>query len=199
MELTLPTRRFSQPLAAAILRLLSWKLDVNSPSVNKYVVVGAPHTSNWDFLYFLLLVHATGIKLNFVAKDSLFHWPLGGVMRRLGGIPVNRRVKNNFVNQMIVEYKCRQQLAITIAPEGTRGKTEYWRTGFYYIALGAKVPIFLGFIDYRNKVIGIGPSLSPSGDIQSDFTFIRKFYATKTGRHPGLQGNVNIRPQNTDL
>jgi 1-acyl-sn-glycerol-3-phosphate acyltransferase len=193
MELTLPTHRLSRTLADLILRLTSWRVEVNPPAVPKYVLIGAPHTSNWDFFYFLLMVYASGLKLNFVGKDSLFRWPLGFLMRRLGGIPVDRRANNNFVAQMVEEYNQRDQLVITIAPEGTRGKTDYWRTGFYYIALGAGVPIALGYIDYRHKVVGIGPTISPTGDLHADFVRIREFYAQKTGRYPQLQGEIKLQ------
>lgn len=157
------------------------------------MLIGAPHTSNWDFFYFLLMVYAAGLKLHFVGKESLFRWPVGIVMRWLGGIPVDRRSSNNFVKQMVAVYDQHEQLVITIAPEGTRGKTDTWRTGFYYIALGAGVPIALGYIDYRRKVVGIGPTLTPSGDIQADFERIKNFYAQKTGRYPELQGEIVIR------
>lgn len=193
MELTLPGNRLSRTLANLILHLRSWRVEVDPPAAPKYMLIGAPHTSNWDFFYFLLMVYASGLKLNFVGKDSLFRWPLGMLMRRLGGIPVNRRSNNNFVAQMVEVYKQRDQLVITIAPEGTRGKTDYWRTGFYYIALGAGVPIALGYIDYRHKVVGIGPTITPTGDLHADFVRIREFYAQKTGRYPQLQGEIKLQ------
>jgi 1-acyl-sn-glycerol-3-phosphate acyltransferase len=192
MELTLQTNRFSQPLASAILRLLSWKLEVTWPAAAKYVLIGAPHTSGWDLLYTLLFKHATGIQLRWVGKDGLFRGPLGSLLRRLGGIPVNRRTSHNFVQQMVDAFNQRDDLVLTIAPEGTRGKAEYWKTGFYYIALGAGVPIAMGFVDYRQKVVGIGPTIFPSGDIHADFAPIKAFYIKKTGRRPELQGEPKI-------
>lgn len=163
------------------------------PSMPKYVLVGAPHTSGLDLFFVILLMHATGIKLHWVGKDTLFRWPIEGVMRWLGGIPVNRRSKNNFVQQVVDTFNRFDELVIAISPEGTRSKTEYWRTGFYYIALGAGVPIAMGFIDYPEKVVGIGPTFYPSGDLHADFIQIQAFYAGKTGRRPGKKGEIKLR------
>ena len=181
-------------LAQIILSLLSWKLDMNFPSEQKYILVGAPHTSNWDLFYTLLMVHAAGIKLHWIGKDSLFRGPLGPVMRRLGGIPVNRRSRNDFVSQMVKTLDENERMIIAIAPEGTRSKADYWKSGFYYIALGAKVPIALGFIDFAQKTLGIGPNFIPSGDLQADFPLIQAFYANITGKHPGRQGSIRLNP-----
>ena len=194
MDLTLQTNRFTQSLAMATLRLKSWKLDVNMPAAPKFVLVGAPHTSGLDLFYALMLAHGTGIKMNWIGKESLFRWPLGGPMRWLGGIPVQRHSRQNFVQQVVDIFNRLERLVIAIAPEGTRGKADHWKTGFYYIAQGAGVPIALGFVDYKDKIVGIGPTIYPSGDIHADFTQIKAFYAGKTGRYPHLQGEARIRP-----
>jgi 1-acyl-sn-glycerol-3-phosphate acyltransferase len=192
VEITLQTNRFTQSLAMATLHLKSWKLDVNMPVAPKFVLVGAPHTSSLDLFYALLMAHSTGIKMNWIGKDSLFRWPLGGPMRWLGGIPVQRQSRQNFVQQVVDIFNRLERLVIAIAPEGTRGRADHWKTGFYYIAQGAGVPIALGFVDYKDKVVGIGPTIYPSGDIHADFTQIKEFYAGKTGRHPHLQGEAKI-------
>ena len=116
-------------------------------------------------------------------------------MRSLGGIPVDRFTHNKFVDQMIAAFHKHPKFVVAISPEGTRKKTDYWRTGFYYIALGAKVPIALAYLDYRRKVGGIGTSLMPSGDIQADMDQIREFYVDVTGKFPHQQGEVQIRPR----
>lgn len=195
MERTFQSNSITRTLARMILRLKFWKLDVTVPAFSKYVLIGAPHTSNWDFIYFLLLMHAAGIRLHWIAKDSLFRWPSGGLMRWLGGIPVDRRSKNNFVLQIVEVFNKAENMVIAISPEGTRGKTHYWKTGFYYIASGAGVPIAFGFIDYARKVLGIGPTLLPSGDIQADFIQIQAFYADKQGRYPDQQGKVSLQAE----
>jgi 1-acyl-sn-glycerol-3-phosphate acyltransferase len=184
--------RFSQSLAKVILRLVSWKLDVTHPPAPKYVLIGAPHTSGWDLFYALLLKYGSGIEMHWMGKDTLFRWPLGVLLRWLGGIPVNRRSRNNFVQQVVDVIDKLDEVVIAMAPEGTRSKTKYWKTGFYYIASGADVPIALGFIDYGNRVVGIGPTLTPSDDIQADFQQIKAFYAGIDGRYPELQGEARI-------
>ena len=194
MELSLQTSSFSQVIARRILRLLSWELDVIYPESPKYVLVGAPHTSVWDLLFALLLKHGAGIALYWVGKDTIFRWPLGILMRWLGGIPVNRRSRNNFVQQVVDIFDQSDELVIGIAPEGTRSNAKYWKTGFYYIALGAGVPIALGFIDYGNKSVGIGPTLIPTGDIEADFVHIEQFYADIKGKYPESQGEIKVRP-----
>jgi 1-acyl-sn-glycerol-3-phosphate acyltransferase len=189
-----PVRSLAQIIAQAILRLLGWKVEARLPKARKFVLVGAPHTSNWDFIMMLLVMNALGLQLNWVGKDSLFIGSFGGLMRRLGGIPVDRSARNGFVDQMVAEFERRESLILVIAPEGTRGKSEYWKTGFYYIAQGARVPIALGYVDYALKTGGIGASLQPSGDIQADMQPIAHFYAGVTGKHPQLQGEIRIRP-----
>jgi 1-acyl-sn-glycerol-3-phosphate acyltransferase len=194
---TLPNNRISisQILARAILNFLSWKLEVTIPDSPKYVMVGAPHTSNFDFLMFLLLRYATGIRMRWIGKHTLFRGPFGWLMRRLDGVPVDRSSKNNFVGSIVEEFNRHDQFVLAIAPEGTRSKTEYWRTGFYYIALGAEIPIALGFVDYKGKLLGIGPSVYPSGDIQTDFLKIQEFYSGRTGKNPQLQGQLKLRQE----
>ncbi len=189
----------SKIVADFVLDLLSWRVDVMIPEARKYIVIGAPHTTGWDLFYLVLLKLSTGIDLKWIGKDTLFKWPLGGFMRWLGGIPVKRHSKNNFVEQIAEQYRHQEQLAIAIAPEGSRGKTAHWRTGFYYIALAADVPIVLGFIDYPSKVVGIGPSLLPSGDIQADFAKIKAFYSGKTGRYPERQGEIRLNIESIPL
>jgi 1-acyl-sn-glycerol-3-phosphate acyltransferase len=188
-----PAHSIVQLMAQAILRLLGWKVEARLPNTRKFVLVGAPHTSNWDFIMMLLIMNALGLQLNWVGKDSLFNGSFGGLMRRLGGIPVDRSARNGFVDQMVAEFDRREAMILVIAPEGTRGKSEYWKTGFYYIAQGAKVPIALGYVDYAQKVGGIGGSLQPSDDIQADMIPIARFYAGITGKRPHLQGEIRIR------
>jgi 1-acyl-sn-glycerol-3-phosphate acyltransferase len=185
---------FSQALARAVLGILGWRVVGSFPDLPKYVLVGAPHTTNWDFPFTMLWMFAGGVRFNWIAKASLFENPLGWVFRRLGGIPVWRERKANFVSQIVQAFEKASRLIIVISPEGTRSKTSYWKTGFYYMALGAKVPIVMGYIDYRLKEIGIGPTLHPSGDIHMDFTHLREFYASKTGLYPNKQGLIEVKP-----
>jgi 1-acyl-sn-glycerol-3-phosphate acyltransferase len=182
-------------LSQAILRLLSWQFVVNRPPGSKYVLVGAHHTSGWDLFYALLFKYATGIDFKFVAKDDLFRWPVGGLLRWFGGVPVNRRSRTGFVQQMVDIFNQSEAFILVISPEGTRSKSKYWKTGFYYIALGAKVPIGMVFLDYKEKIVGIGPNFMPSGDIEADFVQIRDFFSGIQGRRPEAQGEIAIRPK----
>ncbi len=181
--------------ALALLRLGSWKLTLYFPPSQSFVLTGAPHTTNWDFYYFLLVKFATGLEIKWIGKDSLFRGPMGWVMRGLGGIPVDRKSSHNYVAQIAETLKRDEPQILLIAPEGTRKKAGYWKTGFYYIALEAGLPIALGFLNYKTRELGIGPYFYPTGDIQADFPLIQKFYEDKIGRHPERQGNVQLRPE----
>lgn len=185
-----------QLFAKSILNLVGWRVDTIFPAEKQYVLIGAHHTTNWDLAVALLFSMATGIKFNFLAKDDLFWWPLGPVLVWLGGVPVNRRAHTNFVEQLAEEFGKHDELILVVTPEGTRKRTEYWKTGFYYIALAAKVPVALGYLDYQNKRVGIGKMMHPCGDIEADFALLRAFYADKKGKYPHEHGEIRIRPHN---
>ena len=182
----------AQRLAYFILRLIGWRTHVVRPHASRYVLIGAPHTSNWDFGLLLLLMAAEQLPIRFMGKDTLFRWPFGPLMRALGGIPVNRRERTNLVDQVAAIFEGYDSLIIGIAPEGTRKKAVHWKTGFYYIALKAKVPIAMAYLDYGNRVIGVGTSFMPGGDIQADFEIIRDFYTGIAGKNPKEQGEITL-------
>jgi 1-acyl-sn-glycerol-3-phosphate acyltransferase len=192
LVLRLQRSRPARAIARAILRWAGWRTQVIPPGTSRYVLIGAPHTTNWDFVLALLLMTVEQIPIRFMGKDSLFHGPMGVLMRGLGALPVNRREKNNLVDQVAARFAENDELIIGISPEGTRKKASRWRTGFYYIALKAKVPIVMAYLDYQNKVCGLGPSLMPSGDIQADFKVIRAFYSGIVGKYPHKQGEIVI-------
>jgi 1-acyl-sn-glycerol-3-phosphate acyltransferase len=185
---------FGQKVARFILRLLGWRISGEPPKLSKYILVGAPHTSNWDFIYTMLFMVGSGVRFNWVGKASLFKKPFGAIFLGLGGIPVLRDRSTNFVSQIVKAFEQKAQMVIAIAPEGTRSLVTYWKTGFYYMALGAKVPIVMGFVDYKEKEVGFGPLLHPSGDIEADFALLRQFYSTKWGKFPEKQGKIEIKP-----
>ncbi len=142
-----PPRLASRLLRRAILwlyRAQGWKAVGTPPVDQRGVIIAAPHTSNWDFLYFLGLTDALGVKAHFMGKRALFRWPLGGFMRDMGGVPVDRSGGRDQVAQMVAEFARRREFMLTVAPEGTRGAVRVWRTGFYHIALGAGVPMVCG-------------------------------------------------------
>lgn len=181
-----------QRLSDACLAVAGWRADVAEPVPERCVVVGAHHTTWWDLILTLLLMGATGLRFRWVGKESLFRGPLGWLLRALGGMPVQRSARANFVGQMVEAFERGGPLRVAILPEGTRRRVDHWKTGFYYVALGANVPVVLGYADYRRRRVGLGPVLVPSGDIAADFQRYRAFYAGVTARNPALQGDVRL-------
>jgi 1-acyl-sn-glycerol-3-phosphate acyltransferase len=171
-------------LARALLRLIGWQIEGGVPNLPKFVIIGAHHTSNWDGLLMMVAAQALRVRLHWMGKDSLFRFPLGILMRALGGIPIDRSAKRGVVEQMVLVFNERERLVLVIAPEGTRRKVERWKTGFYFIAQGANVPIVLAYPDYQRRVVGIGPVIDPTGDAEKDIAEMRAFYNDKMGRHP---------------
>jgi 1-acyl-sn-glycerol-3-phosphate acyltransferase len=172
-------------LSKLILKWAGWKITGDFPfQYKKCIVIEAPHTSNWDFLIGWLGFTSLGINVRFLIKKESFFWPVGGLLKKLGGIPVDRNKNNNMVEQIIRLYEQNDYMVITITPEGTRKKVDHWKRGFYYIALHSNVPIVLGYLDYEKKVGGVGPTLWPSGDFRKDWRMIEDFYRGKKGRHP---------------
>lgn len=172
-----PFYELRRTLALAIYKLAGWRFAGDAPSVKKVVVIAAPHTSNWDLPLMLASGYKFRVKLKWMGKDQLFKGPFGGLMKAMGGIPIDRSKANNIVSQMIDIYHQNEELAVAIPPEGTRAKVPYWKTGFYNIAHGAGVPIVLGFLDYDRKIGGIGGEFITTGDYEADLEEIKKFYA----------------------
>jgi len=172
-------------LSRLALRLTGWRIVGGVPAVPKYVLIAAPHTSNWDFPVALMVCFALRLRVYWMGKASLFPPLLGGVMRWLGGIPVNRERSGNLVQATVDAYNGNQRLIVIVPPEGTRSKVTQWKTGFYYIALGAGVPIALGYLDFRRKEAGLSRMFEPTGDIAADMVEIQAFYAGVTGKNPG--------------
>lgn len=150
--------------------------------------MGASHTSNWDFLVFLGTVAALGRQVRFIGKHSLFKWPMGGFMRALGGVPVNRSLPQDLVSQIAAQFAAHDDFVLVIAPEGTRSATTNWRTGFYQIALKANVPIVCAGPDYLLKRGVIGPVIHPTGDMEADLKPAFAFFRTLHPRHPERAG-----------
>lgn len=172
-------------LARLILRLTGWRIVGGVPAAPKYVLIAAPHTSNWDFPVALMVCFALRLRVYWMGKASLFPPLLGAVMRWLGGIPVDRARSGNLVQATIDAYNSNQRLIVIVPPEGTRSKVTQWKTGFYYIAQGAGVPIALGYLDFRRKEAGLSRMFEPTGDIAADMVEIQSFYAGFTGKNPG--------------
>lgn len=174
-----------QKLSGYILDKLGWKVITRFKfDIDKYVFAVVPHTSNWDFFLGLLVRSKIGFKANYIGKHTLFIWPLGVIMKALGGIPVNRKSSKNFVDQIADEYKNRKKLAIALAPEGTRSKVDKLKTGFYYIAKAASVPIVLTKFDYGKKEIVFEEAFYPTEDSEKDLAFINDYFQGVLGKNP---------------
>ncbi|MGB2895727.1 MAG: lysophospholipid acyltransferase family protein [Anaerolineales bacterium] len=185
-------------LALWFLALAGWKAksDIEIHLLpKKFVAILAPHTSNWDLLFIMGVIFALGIKFNWFGKKEAFRWPLGGLFKRLGGIPIERSTKKNMVQQTVELIRSRERVIVGIAPEGTRSNTKYWKTGFYHIAHQAAAPVVFAFLDYGRKVGGLGPLMETTGDIEEDFKVIRGYYQGITAKYPECVGKVAIKPQ----
>ena len=171
-----------------------WKMDVNLPNgYEKCVVIAAPHTSNWDFVFSLAVFFKLDIPVRFLAKKELFIWPFKELLKSLGGLAVQRNKKLKLVDTIIDMFNQNEKLMLMIPAEGTRSKVERWKTGFYHAALGAKVPVLLGYLDYKTKTAGFGPLLHLTGNPATDAGTIKAFYKNKAGKFPkkfNLEGLV---------
>lgn len=172
-------------LAARILKLAGWKVEVSVPDFPKAIICVAPHTSNWDFIIGELAIRAGGRKAGFMMKSSWFFFPLGYLFRAIGGVAVERQnKKQSLVEAMVARFREEPRLVVAITPEGTRKPTASWHTGFLRIALEADIPISLAVIDFRMKKAMINDVFYPSGDIDADMRAIKRYYRPFTGRHP---------------
>lgn len=176
-----------RPVIVAICRLClalrGWKLQGQPPAAPKYVLIAVPHTSNWDFPLALAMAFVYRFDMHWMGKDSLFSGWRGPIMRWLGGIAIDRSSSNNVVAATIATFNANDQMIVAIPPEGTRSKVLKWKTGFYYIALGANVPIALAFLDYKKKTGGFLSTFWPTGDVEKDIAAIRLRYAGISGRY----------------
>lgn len=165
--------------------MIGWRIGaVLDPAIKKCVLVGAPHTSNMDFPITLATFYSCGIAVRYLAKDSLFRFPLGVLMRATGGISVDRSRHHNMVDMMVHMFDEHDSLILLIPAEGTRSFVSEWKSGFYHTAVGAKVPIVLGYLDYGKKVAGFGDLFYPTGNYERDLEVIKSFYRQFTPRHP---------------
>ena len=179
--------RLVKALVLALYRWKGWRIEGRAPEAKRCVILGAPHTSNWDFVFFLGATHELGIAPSFMGKHTLFRGLLRRFMYDMGGISVDRSAKDrNYVDQVVAEFARREELALVIAPEGTRSAVKGWRSGFYHIALGAGVPIVPAWVDNATMRGGLGEPIMPSGDYAADLARIAAFYRAKMPDHPRI-------------
>ena len=185
--MTVDSRRKPSLLSRLVWRILlglyrwkGWRFEGAAPDVRKCVILGAPHTSNWDFIFVLGAAQRMGIPPGFIGKHTLFKWPMGGFMRDMGGISIERgRRGGNYVQQIAEAFDRADELALVIAPEGSRSGSGEWKSGFYHIAMAANVPIVPAWVDHENLRGGIGEPLWPSGDYSADLAKLASFYREK--------------------
>ena len=180
-------------ISKLILKIIGWKMEGTPPDAPKYVLIAAPHTSNWDLPVTMTLAFAFRVRLFWMGKKELFQFPFGWLYRWLSGIAIDRSKSQNMVAQIVQRFDQGERLVVVVPPEGTRGKVNYWKTGFYYIAHGAGVPIALGFLDWKRKAGGYGPRVMPTGDIEKDMEKIKAFYADVTAKFPEKTAGAEIK------
>jgi 1-acyl-sn-glycerol-3-phosphate acyltransferase len=179
--------RFVRRLLIAIYRLRGWHVEGRVPPVPKFIVIGAPHTSNWDFAVFLGAIDELGVQPSYIGKHSLFRWPMRRFFTDMGGIPIDRTKRHNYVIEVANAIAKRDRIVLVIAPEGTRNPKGAWHSGFYHIAMRARVPIVPAWIDRERRRAGLGEPITPSGDYQADLAKIATFYRANIPGHPRLE------------
>jgi len=180
-----------------ILNMLGWSVQADLPEVKKFVAIAAPHTSNWDFPLGILAAKAMRIEIHWMGKHTLFRWPYGRSFRAIGGTPVHRDHGQNYIQQMANLFTEHEELILALAPEGTRSKTDHWKTGFHYIARAANVPVLMCYLDFANKQVGVGGLFYPTDDIEADFHQIRQFYQSRRGHNPDQESLIQVKQKQT--
>lgn len=179
---------FTRALSRWLLSLGRWRVVGELPDEPRFVLIVAPHTSNWDFIIGVLSMFAIGIQLTWLGKHTIFRFPLTGILRWLGGEPVDRSTSQGKVEVAIERFRTRPQWVLGLAPEGTRRRVEHWKLGFYRIAVGAGVPILTVAFDFSRRVTDLGTLYRPTGDEVSDLKTIRGRYHKGMARHPEAYG-----------
>jgi 1-acyl-sn-glycerol-3-phosphate acyltransferase len=182
-----------------LLGIMGWKVEGEVPPGSKFILIGAPHTSNWDFPIGLATIYVFRMRVTWVGKDTLFKWPFGWFMRWLGGIGVDRGHPAGVADHLANSIKDADSMVLVITPSGTRGKREYWKSGFYRIALAANVPLLCGALDYKSKTAHIGLSFKPSGDLKNDMDRIRDYYREMSAAYPENSTPIRLREEGDPL
>jgi 1-acyl-sn-glycerol-3-phosphate acyltransferase len=178
------TARWRRRIGILLFRLSGWRIAGNIPDVPKYVLIVAPHTSNWDFFHGFCAYLTLRLDNTWLAKHTVFFWPLGPLARAFGGMPIDRSRGSNVVRMCVAEFAKRDKMSITITPEGTRSRVKEWKLGFYYIAVEARVPIVPVALNYRDRLVMILPPFTPTGNAEVDLPKIKALYSPYMARHP---------------
>ena len=184
-------------LAKIYLKARGWRFETGIPSEKKFVVTAYPHTSNWDGIHLLMCAYSVGLPLRWMVKRSLVDGPFGKILVKMGAVPIDRSKTNNLVDQMVEEFNKRDELVLVVPPEGTRRLADYWKSGFYHIAVGANVPVVPGYLDFERKVGGVGEPIWMTGDVKADMDKLRAFYdkVKPQGLHHYKTSPVRLRDE----
>ena len=188
-----PPPSLARRCTRAILHLFGWRSVLVPLPAPRGIIVVYPHTSNWDFIVGLLYKIGAGLPVRWMGKHTLFRWPVRRLFVYLGGIPITRDQRSGSVDLLLAEFARHEHMWLAVAPEGTRSRTDYWKSGFYRIAVAGKLPVALGYIDYATRTVGIDTYLTLTGDVALDFARIREFYKDKRGRRPENEGDIRFR------
>ena len=187
--------RVRKLLGKLALLLTGWKIEQPIPTARRFVLIAAPHTSNWDLVYLLALAWSVEVPISWLGKVQIFKPPFAGIMKWTGGVPVKRDRRNDLVSQIAKLFAEREEFIVVVPAEGTRSRAEYWKSGFYRMAQAANVPVYFGFLDYPTKTGGFGTYIDLTGDMKADMDKIRAFYSQKTGKHPEDFGPIRLREE----
>jgi 1-acyl-sn-glycerol-3-phosphate acyltransferase len=187
-----------QWIGKAFLRVTGWKMEGERPAVDRYVIIAAPHTSNWDMPFMLAMAFVYDIPVQWMGKHTMFKAPFASFFKRLGGIPIVRHRPGGVVGQMVEHFENNDSLALMVPAEGTRSHVDYWKSGFYHIARGANVPVILSYLDVGKRVGGVGPAIELTGDFRADMDKIREFYAGMQGFRPENIGVIRLREEDVE-
>ncbi len=176
-----------------LLKLCGWRLVGEQTLPQKCIIIFAPHTSNWDFFWMFVVKLAWNLKISYLGKHTLFKGPWAFFFKMTGGIPVYRATAGNMVEGIIEQFNNRDHMRLALAPEGTRSKTDHWKSGFYHIAVQAKIPIVCTFMDFKTSTLGIGKVFMPSGIEQQDLETLRQFYLPIQGKNPELTSTIGFK------
>ncbi len=177
-----------------VLKLFGWHRAGEVPASRNMVIIAAPHTSNWDFIFLLAAAYSFGISINWLGKDSLFSSPLGPLLRFTGGIAVDRSKSNNLVQTLTAEIEQGNGVNLVVPPSGTRGYTDYWKSGFYRIAQAAQIPLVCGYLDYEKKEAGLGPAFLPT-EVSTDMERLRGFYGPIAAKFPDRKSRILLKEE----
>jgi 1-acyl-sn-glycerol-3-phosphate acyltransferase len=177
------------------MKFFGWSVEGSPPNVTKVILIAHPHTSNWDLAHMLAAAFVYRLRISWLGKNSIFKPPFGTVMKWLGGVPVDRSAPHGMVKQVVEAFERKEKLVLAVPPSGTRSKRDHWKSGFYWMACNAQVPIACGYLDYDRKVAGIGMVFQPSGDVHADMDKLRSYYEGIRGRFPERETTIRLKEE----